>query len=113
MTVLTYISLMDGFDDGQEGRSLFLLEAALSAEKHSLYIQLQQDSSFWFREINSKHTADDTVTQRERISVTQKYVSAVFVIVYKYIDVFLFMIRGRNLSRSGMDCILSISSMSW
>ena len=48
---------MDGLDDGQEGRSLFLFETVLSAKKHSLHIQLQQNSSFRFWEVNSKHTA--------------------------------------------------------
>ena len=54
---LTYVSLVHGLDDGQESRSLFLIEAVFSAKKHHLDIHLQQNSSFWFGEVDSKHTA--------------------------------------------------------
>lgn len=53
----TYVSLMDGLDDGQQSRGLFLFEAPLSAKEHSLHVQLQQNSPLWFSEVNSKHTA--------------------------------------------------------
>lgn len=57
VALLTYVNLMDGLDDGQESRSLLFFKVALSAKKHSLDIQLQQDSSSRFRKFDFEHTA--------------------------------------------------------
>lgn len=53
----TYVSVVDGLHYGQERGSLFTFESVLSAKKHHLHIQLKQNSSFGFREVNFKHTA--------------------------------------------------------
>lgn len=61
----TGVSLVDALDDGQEGRCLFPVEAALSAEQHSVDVQLQQDSSLWLRDVHTKHAAQSPVSPRE------------------------------------------------
>lgn len=71
---------MDGLDDWQQGRGLFLLEAVLSAKKHSLHIQFQQNSSFWFTKVDTKHAAQNTVTEEERCVRHMKSVLSVWVV---------------------------------
>lgn len=57
---------MNWLDNGQESRRLFFVEAVLSAEKHRLNVQLQKNSLSGFREVNSKHTAQSTVTEENK-----------------------------------------------
>jgi len=57
-TFVTYVGLVDGSEDGQESRGLFLFKVALSAKTHSVDIHLQQDSSPGFRELDLQHAAE-------------------------------------------------------
>lgn len=69
LLLLTYISLMDGLNDGQKCRRLLFFKPLLPAKEHSLDVQLQYNSSFWLREIYSKQSAQSTVATRETVSL--------------------------------------------